>query len=159
MTFTISETETYSEADVKTVMRNTYEDIIGFANRGIITYTRAKSWIEDLIFILNKQSLKFFEIRLYTSAGVWIETYRYDVSSGYFVTGSSSGGIDYFKYANGTIAGMYAELDFSNKNAKEVDRILREERGWGTGSATSGSAEKERSYVSGSLAINRSIIK
>jgi len=56
-TFSISASETYSEADVKAVMRSTYEDIIGFANRGFITYDSAKSWIEDLIFILNEEVL------------------------------------------------------------------------------------------------------
>lgn len=158
-TFTISATETYSEADVKAVMKNTYEDIIGFANRKIISYDRAKGWIEDLIFILNRKCLSFFEIKLYDKDGKWIETYRYEVSSGSFVSGSSSGGIDYFKYPEGTTAGLLASLDFSNENANEVNRILKEERGWGTGSASSGTAQKERSYVSGDLALNRSLIK
>lgn len=158
-TFTVSETETYSEADVKAVMKNTYEDIIGFANRKIITYDRAKGWIEDLIFILNRKCLNFFDIKLYDKDNNWIETYRYEVSSGSFVSGSASGGINYFKYPEGTKAGLYADLNFSHENGSEVNRILREERGWGTGSASEGSAQKERSYVSGDLAINRSLIK
>ncbi len=158
-TFTISATETYSEADVKAVMRNTYEDIIGFANRGITAYSTAKSWIEDIVFILNRKALKFFEIKIYDSNHNRIETYKYEVSSGTFVSGSSSGGIDYFKYPTGAYATLYAELDYLSENGTEVNRILREERGWVTGSATEGIGQKERSYVSGNLALNRSLIK
>lgn len=158
-TFTISETETYSEADVKAVMKNTYEDIIGFANRGIITYSAAKKWIEDIIFILNQKCLKFFEIKLFDNDNKWIETYRYEVSSGSFISGSPSGGIDYFKYHSGTLGSLFASLDYDSENATEVNRILHEERNWGIGTASQGNAQKERSYVSGNLALNRSIIK
>lgn len=158
-TFTISESETYSEADVKVVMRSTYEDIIGFANRGIITYSAAKKWIEDVIFIMNKKSLKFFEIKLFNSSNKWIRTYRYEVASGFLVSNSLSGGINYFDFPDGTWATLYAELDYTNERANEVNRILHEERGWGYGSATQGTLQRERSYVSGNLALNRSIIQ
>ncbi|HWA34423.1 MAG TPA: hypothetical protein VG737_09855 [Cyclobacteriaceae bacterium] len=159
LTFTISESETYSEADVKAVMKNTYEDIIGFANRDMITYSTAKTWIEDLIFILNKNALKFFEIKIYTAGGTWLKAYRYEVSSGYFVSSAPSGGINYFDFPDNSHATLYAELDYANRNATEVNRILHEERGWGTGAASQGIIQKERSYVSGNLALNRSVIQ
>ncbi|MFI5172907.1 MAG: hypothetical protein ACHQFW_10980 [Chitinophagales bacterium] len=132
-TFTISGTEVYSEADVKAVMKNAYEDIIGFANRGIISYSRAKTMIEDLIFILNRKCLKYFEIRLFNSNNIRIEAFRYEVVVGNFLAGSNSGGINYFKYPEGTKASLYAELDWSHNDASEVDRVLHEERNWGYG--------------------------
>lgn len=157
-TFTVSATETYSEVDVKVVMRHTYEDIIGFANCGIITYSSAKSWIEDLIFIMNRKALKFFEIQLYKSDHVWIKTYHYDVVSGYLVSNSPSGGINYYDFPAGAYGKLFAELDCSSGNSSEVDRILHEDRGWGYGSASKGTQQKERSYVSGNLGLNRSVI-
>ena len=157
-TFTISATETYSEADVKAVMRSTYEDIMGFANRGIITYDRAKNWVEDLIFILNKKALKFFEIQLYGSNNKSIKTYRYEVSSG-GLTSSTSGGIYYYDFPTGTYAKMFASLDYTKDTANEVYRVLHEERGWGHGAASEGIAQRERSYSSGNLTLNRSVIQ
>lgn len=158
-TFTVSETESYSEADVKAVMKNAYEDIIGFANIGVITYTRAKGWIEDTIFILNRKCLKFYEIQLYDKNNSWIESFRYDVVLGGFFSSSASGGINYYKYPEGTKAVFYAELDELNQNYQEVNRILHEERGWGYGSASAGTAQIERNYVNGNLTLKRSLIK
>ena len=157
-TFTISATETYSEADVKAVMRSAYEDIIGFANRGMVTFSSAKSWIEDLIYILNKKALKFFEIQLYDSNNRWLKTYKYEVSSGY-LTNSASGGINYYEFPSGSYAKLFASLDFSKQNAEEVNRILHEERGWGYGSQSQGSVTQEKTYVSGNLSLNRSVIQ
>lgn len=158
-TFTVSETESYSEADVKAVMKNAYEDIIGFANTGVITYTRAKGWIEDIIFILNRKCLKFYEIQLYDKNDKWIETLRYDVVLGSFFSSSVSGGIDYYKYPEGTKAGFFAGLDWSHENVQEVNRVLHEERNWGYGSPSVGTAQAERNYVNGNLALKRSLIK
>ena len=158
-TYTVSETESYSEADVKAVMKNAYEDIIGFANRGIITYARAKGWIEDTIFILNRKCLKFYEIQLYDKNDTWIETFRYDVVLGGFFSSSASGGINYYKYPDGTKAVFFADLNWSHENAQEVNRSLHEERGWGYGSPSVGNAQVERNYVNGNLALKRSLIQ
>jgi len=158
-TYTVSDTESYSEPEVKAVMKNAYEDIIGFANRDIITYTRAKGWIEDIILILNRKCLNFYEIQLHDKNNKWIETIRYDVVLGGFFSTSASGGIDYYKYPDGTKAVFYADINWTHDNAQEVNRVLHEERNWGFGSASIGTAQVERNYVSGNLALQRSLIK
>lgn len=157
-TYTFSGTESYSESDVKAVMQNTYEDIIGFANRQIISYARAESWIEDLTYILNQKVVKFFEIQINNASGTKFMSYKYTVDNyGYLSTGAASGGINYFAIPNGCSATLYVDLDFSKSNATLVNDNLRK-RGWGTVSALQGTETQDRNYISNNLRLQRSII-
>jgi hypothetical protein len=157
--FTFSGTDSYSVADVKAVMQNTYEDIIGFANRQIISYDRAKGWIEDLTYVLKQKVVNFFEIQLYNTSGQKFMSYRYTVDGyGYLSTGSASGGIDYYGIPNGCRATLYVDLDYSKPNANAVNAELNR-RGWGTGTAMEGTQSHERNYVSNDLRLQRSVIK
>ena len=156
--YTFTGTDTYSVSDVKAVMQNTYEDIIGFANKGIISYQAAEKWIEDLTYILNQKALKFFELQLYNNLGSWLKSYRYTVNTfGYLSSGSSSGGINYYSFPDGAKVKLFAELDESKENYQRVNEELNR-RGWGIGSASEGSQTYERSYISNSLELKRSII-
>lgn len=159
-TFTISNTETYTEADVKAVMQNTYEDIIGFANRKLVDYSIVKSWIEDLVYLLNEEVLESFEIQLYNSAGIRFQAYKYVVNKyGYIDSGSSSGGLNYFEIPDGTRFGLFADIDFSHSNIEEVKKYLYDKRGWGTnGTGMQGNSSFERSHSSGSLELKRFVI-
>lgn len=159
-TFTISNSESYSEADVKVVMQNTYEDIIGFANRKLIDYSRVKHWIEDLVYLLNKEVLKSFEIQLYNSSGEKFKAYKYAVNTyGYLSSGGNSGGINYFEIPDSTRFGLYADIDFTKPNADEIRNHLYNERNWGTnGSGMQGNSLYERSHSSGSLELKRYVI-
>jgi hypothetical protein len=159
-TFTVSATEVYTETDVKTVMRNTYEDIIGFANRKLVEYTDVKKWIEDIIYILNKKVLKAFEIQLINSSNEKFKSYRYEVNENGFITsGTGSGGINYFDFPDNTKVKLFVELHEDRHNTTEVRRALIEERGWGTnGVAMSGNSTYERTHASGALALKRYVI-
>lgn len=156
--YTFSGTDSYTVSDVKTVMQNTYEDIIGFANNSIISYLTAKDWIEDLTFMLNAKVIKFFELQLYDEAGNRYKSYHYDVDTyGYLSTGSLSGGINYYSFPDGTKAKLFAELDFSKNNAASINEELYR-RGWGSGTAMEGTKTYERSYISNNLQLKRSVI-
>lgn len=159
-TYTFSGTDSYSVADVKAVMQNTYEDIIGFANRQLIEYGNAESWIEDLTYILNKKAMKSFELQFYNSSGQRFKSYRYEVNSwGLVTSGDKSGGINYFEFPSSTKVGLFAKLDKDSTNYPTVLKELTENRGWGTnGSAMDGNATRERNYVSNSLQLSRSVI-
>ncbi|MVM42103.1 hypothetical protein GO730_37920 [Spirosoma sp. HMF3257] len=157
-TYTFSGTETYSESDVKAVMQNTYEDIIGFANRQIITYARAERWIEDLTYVLNQKVVKFFEIQINNASGQKFMSYRYTVDTyGYLSTGAASGGINYFTIPSGCSATLFVDLDFSKSNIAAVNEELNR-RGWGTGAALQGTESQERNYVSNNLRLQRSVV-
>lgn len=157
-TYTFSGTESYSESDVKAVMQNTYEDIIGFANRQIISYARAESWIEDLTYVLNQKVVKFFEIQINNASGIKFMSYKYTVDNyGYLSTGAASGGINYFAIPSGCSATLYVDLDLSKPNATVVNENLRK-RGWGTGSALQGTETHDRNYISNNLRLQRSVI-
>lgn len=157
---TFTGTASYSASDVKAVMQNTYEDIIGFANRKFITFGEAERWIEDLTYLLKKDCLKSFELQLYNSAGEKFKSYRYTVDTwGFLSAGDTSGGINFWSIPAETIVGLYAEL---NKEASNYSRVLKEltdNRGWGTdGAAMQGNATHERNYVSNNLQLKRSVI-
>ncbi|HLP37592.1 hypothetical protein [Lacibacter sp.] len=159
-TYTFTGTDSYSVSDVKAVMQNTYEDIIGFANRQIVEYGNAEKWIDDLTYALNKKAVKSFEIQLYNSLGVRFKSYRYDVcTSGLVTSGDKSGGINYFDFPTTTKVGLFAQLDKDSSNYAAVLKELTENRGWGTnGSAMNGTTTRERNYVSNSLQLSRSVI-
>jgi hypothetical protein len=160
-TFTVSNSETYTEANVKAVMQNTYEDILGFANRKLVEYSKIKSWIEDLVYLLNKRILKSFEIQLYNSSGERFKSYKYVVNTyGYIDSGSSSGGINYFEIPDGTKFGLFADIDFTNSKIEEVKKYLYEDRDWGSnGSAMQGTSSFERSHSSGILELKRYVVQ
>ena len=157
-TYTFSGTESYSESDVKAVMQNTYEDIIGFANRKIITYALAENWIEDLTYVLNQKVVIFFEIQIKNTSGQKFMSYKYTVDTyGYLSTGSASGGINYYAIPSGCSATLYVDLDFSKLNTTAVNEELHR-RGWGTGVALQGTESHERNYVSNNLRLQRSVV-
>lgn len=157
-TYTFTGTDTYSVTDVKAVMQNTYEDIIGFANRHIITYETAKRWIEDITYILNEKALSFFEIQIYNATGDKFMAYKYKSdSNGYLYTGSASGGINYFAIPSGCKAGLLVSLDSNATNYNKVNNEL-DRRGFGQGSSMAGNEVHERNYVSNNLRLQRSVI-
>jgi hypothetical protein len=159
-TFTVSNTETYTEANVKAVMQNTYEDILGFANRKLVDYSRIKGWIEDLVYLLNKRILKSFEIQLYNSSGERFKSYKYVVNLyGNIDSGSSSGGINYFEIPDGTKFGLFADIDYTHSKIDEVKKYLFDVRSWGSdGSGMQGSSSFERSHSSGVLELKRYVV-
>lgn len=158
-TLTFTGTDSYTEADVKAVMQNTYEDIIGFANRQFITYAVAKDWIEDLTFLLKEKVLNFFEIQLFDSSNSNFKSYKYTVSSGgYLTSGSPSGGINYWAIPAGTKVKLFADIDYSKSNGTRV-REETQKRGWGNnGTPLSGNTANERDYISNNLKLSRSVI-
>jgi hypothetical protein len=155
---TFTGTDSYTEADVKAVMQNTHEDIIGFANRQFITYDVAKDWIEDITFLLNEKVLKFFELQLFDSEGTNFKSYKYTVSSsGYLSSGSPSGGINYWAIQTGTKVKLFGDIDYSLVNSAYIkDEINR--RGWGNGVSLVGNVANERDYISNNLKLSRSVI-
>lgn len=159
-TYTFTGTDTYTVADVKAVMKSTYEDIIGFANRKLIAYEKAEKWIEDITYIMNKYALKHFEVQLYDFKNVNFKSYRYDVDTwGFLSSNDKSGGINYFDIPSGTTLSLLVELNEDNSNYSKVLKELTENRGWGTnGKALTGTTSYERSYNSNNLTIKRSVI-
>jgi hypothetical protein len=159
-TYTIANSEVYSEANVKAVMQNTYEDIIGFANRKLVDYSRVKYWVEDLVFLLNEKVLKSFEIQLYSSADVRFKAYRYVVNAnGYIDSGSSSGGINYFEIPDGTKFDLLADVDFTKENTEKIKKYLYNDRNWRQdGSSMQGTASFERSHSNGNLELKRYVV-
>jgi hypothetical protein len=158
-TFTFTGTTTYSVADVKAVMQNTFEDIIGFANCEMITFDAAKKWINDLTYMLNQKALTAFELQLHNGINRF-KSYRYEVdTNGLISSGSQSGGIPYYEIPFSTTVKLFAELDQDSENFHLVQDEMMSRRGWGgNGTGMEGTPVHERNYVSNSLQIKRSVI-
>jgi hypothetical protein len=158
-TYTFSGSDTYSVADVKAVMQNTFEDIVGFANRDMVSFDDAKKWINDLTYILNQKALDFFELQLYNGL-IRFKSYRYKVeTNGMVSAGDQSGGINYFGIPSSTKVFLFAELKKDSPNHGSVVNELCNNRRWGSdGSQMTGTATMERNYVSNALQLNRSVI-
>lgn len=157
--FTFTGTDSYTESDVKAVMQNTYEDVIGFANRQFITYAVAKDWIEDITFLLKEKVLNFFELQLFDGSNSNFKSYKYTVSSsGYLTSGSPSGGINYWAIPAGTKVKLFADIDYSKTNSAHIKDEVQK-RGWGSnGAPLSGNVANERDYISNNLKLSRSVI-
>lgn len=153
---TFTYTGTYTESDVKAVMQNTYEDIIGFANRNLITYETAENWIEELTYVLKKKVVKFFEIQLSKPTMTGINGYKYTVDSyGYLSTGENSGGISYYTISADCKITLFVELDTTHSDYREINEDLHKNRGWGTGNSLGGTVSHDRNYVSNDLRFQR----
>ncbi len=155
-TYTTTYTSTYTEARAIAVMVNVLEDIVVLAEARLITYERAKRWVEDILYLMKAKVLNFFELQCYSSAGTRIGGYKYTVSDdGTLHENSNSGGIDPYDLPDGCKVGLYADIDHSKSNIQEVMSELAN-RGWGTnGSALEGEMTYERSYSRNNFGLKR----
>ena len=145
-TYTISQTGTYTEARAVAVMVSVLEDINVLAAVRMITYEKAKSWMEDLLYLAVAKVLKSFELQ-YSLDGTKIGGYRYTLSQdGSLHENSESGGIDPYDVPEGTVVCLFADIDWGRSNRQEVRNYLVS-RGWGmNGLPLGGQAVYERAY-------------
>lgn len=94
MSYAVSETETYSVADIEVVMRRVTADLIMIADStGAITQQTARNWGNDIEVLAKEGYLKSVDLTL-LSAGVEMRATRYEVNtnSGQ-LTASRPGGV------------------------------------------------------------------
>jgi hypothetical protein len=157
-TFTRSETNTYTEARARYVMGKVHEDLIGLTTRGLITIDRANGIKESVLYLLNKQALRYFQLQFKTSSGAEIGGLHYQLTSdGDVVADDSSGQIDYWMLANDTKVSLLVDIDQESSNIGDVNQQL-EDWGWGTGGALSGTKQHLKSYSKDGYGLNQSKI-
>jgi hypothetical protein len=136
-------------------MLSVLEDISVLAAARMISYEKAKSWMEDLLYLAVAKVLRSFELQ-YSLNGTRIGGYRYTLSEdGSLHENSQSGGIDPYDAPEGSKVSLFADIDWQKSNRDEVRNYLVS-RGWGmNGSALGGQAVYERAYSKDGYGLRR----
>jgi lipid-binding SYLF domain-containing protein len=144
-TGTRSQSNSYTDARLRAVMPEVGADFVNMAGAGIIEFATATRWSEDLLFVLQHQAARGFQIQLNCPGRVPIAL-DYRVSSdGSVRESSTAGGINYYALPAGTTATLFVDLNFEARQIATVQHYTRQ-RGWGTGLAVAGDVIRDRVY-------------
>lgn len=156
---TYSESGSYTEAEIKTVLGKVYDDFHAIDARDftmIHDYPDILKKIrEDLYKLLEQKALIQFQIQFIH--GDRKEAIHYEVHDfGSIVNDSDSGGVDYYQFHKDSKIRIVAEWNKKDEVANEY----MEKRGWtAKGSFVQGESSNQGDYTNGNLSINKSIIK
>ena len=158
LSYTRSEASSYSEARARYVMGKVYEDLLGLTHRGLITKERADQIRSDVLYLLNKQVLEYFQLQFKKPDGTEIGGLHYELKSdGQIYSDEDSGNINYWMLSSDTKVNLLVSLNRSASNIQEVDEQL-EEWGWGTGKSLEGTRQALKSYSKDGYGLNQSKI-
>lgn len=156
-TYTRSITDTYTEARARHAMGKVYEVLMALMVADLITKDRADQIKSDILYLLSKRALKFFELQ-FKKSGREIGGLHYEVRSDSTISiDDDSGDIDFWGLDKSVTVGLLVQLNYSSPNIDEVNRQLAA-WGWGTGSALSGEQQYSKSYSKDGFGIKQSII-
>jgi len=157
-TATRTQTGTYSDARLRAVMAEVGADFYAPCAAGFITAEMARSWTEEISYILQLRGARRFQLQCTQPNGYKLAL-QYDVSSdGSLRETSGAGGIDFFSLPLGTKVGLCVELDEQSPNIAAV-RAYTASRGWGTnGQNVQGDATRDRAYSKDGYGVVRSKI-
>jgi hypothetical protein len=157
-TYTLSNTNTYTEARARYVIGKVYEDITSLMLVGLITLDRAQLIRSQLLYLMEKQALKLFEFQ-FNRSGVKIGGVRYLVrADNSIVMDNDSGNINFWTlHGTGIFVVLFLDLNESSPNIQEVNKKLAE---WscGDGSALAGTEQVNNSYSKDGYGVKQSII-
>lgn len=157
-TFTRSVTNTYTEARARYVMGKVYEDLVSLMLTGIITQERAERIRADILYLLSKDAVRFFELQ-FMKAGTKIGGLRYVVKSDSSVSSDTeSGSINFWTLDSAQVAVLlFVELNYSSYHIAEVNRQIAA-WGWGTGLALTQTAQQQNTYSKDGFGLQQLII-
>jgi len=143
---TNSASSAYTEARAKYVMEKVHEDLIGLSGRGIITLERANNIKEEVLYLLNKQVLIFFQLKFIDPKGNEIGGLHYKLfSKSYIASDQDSGDINYWCLSRDTHVQLFVSLDHKADNIDEVNKQLKK-WSYGVGNPLEGAKEELKSY-------------
>jgi len=139
-----SKSTTVTEARVREVMKQVFDDLVGLALRGFTDFDTAQGWQEDLIWMLTNEVITSFEVQL-RAPGRGPRAFRYDVSDDdSLYEASQSGGLQLYEFPDGTSADLIVRF------RHPLDTALHEEvrgRGWTRSAAfLPGEGVRDRAY-------------
>ena len=156
-TATRSQTGTYTDARLRAVMAEIGADFYAPAAAGLITNEQARSWTEELAYILQHQTAHGFELQCTKPNGTKIALHYAVSSDGTVHESSNAGGVDFFALPAGTKLFLFVNMNWDAPNIAIVrDYIAR--RGWGIGQAVQGDPIRDRAYSKEGYGVVRSRI-
>jgi hypothetical protein len=157
-TYTLSNTNTYTEARARYVMGKVYEDITSLMLTDLVTLERSQLMRTQLLYLLDKQALKFFEFQ-FVRSGVKIGGVRYAVKAdNTIVLDNDSGNINFWTlYNTGVHVILYLDLNESSTHIQEVNKQLNA-WGCGDGNSLAGTEQPHNSYSKDGYGVKQSII-
>ena len=157
-TITQSVTDTYTEARARYVMGKVYDHLVSLYMRSIITKDYADEIRRDILYLMDKKAVTYFQLQFKTPGGAEIGGLHYEVRADSTISlDEDSGGIDFWGLAKNTSVSLLVNLNRSSPNIAQVDRQL-EEWGWGTGTALTGSHRSSKSFAKDGYGLKESII-
>lgn len=126
-TRTVSETVAATVARVRAVLLQVHVDFINALSALLVESDRVESWLDDLSYMLVKNAIEHFEMRVECRGGLW-RAWRYEVSDdGSLIETARGGGIDFWDAPAGSQVRLVIRRrdDLPEWVSAELDR-----RGW-----------------------------
>ncbi len=157
-TTTRSVTDTYTEARARYVMGKVYDHLVSLYTRGLITKDYADSLRNDLLYLLGKRALTYFQLQFKTSSGGEFGGLHYEVRADSTLSvDDESGGLDFWGLPSNTSVSLLVNLNRSSAYITEVDRQL-EAWGWGSGSSLHGTHAPSKTFSKDGFGLKESIV-
>jgi hypothetical protein len=143
-TTTRATTITATETRVKAVLRQVNVDMLAAVACGLVSDNRVRGWKNDLQYMLCKNALVYFELRV-QEGGTIRAAWRYEISDdGSLLSGTSGGGLNFYAFSSNASISLIIKrrLNLSAAVNDEIDR-----RGWTTSvKSLAGVKTRERAY-------------
>jgi hypothetical protein len=158
--YTSSNTGSYTETEIKTVLGKVYDDFQAIDARNFTFFESQPNFLkeirDDLYFLLKHNSLIEFQIQFSFNGNQEAIHYKVYPFGSIYNQDSPSGGTDYHKYPNN------ADISFTLRRKYDNNAVnnYMSDRGWGPGGKfLTGSVQNCSDYTSGNLSMNKSIIR
>jgi hypothetical protein len=157
--FTGINSDTYSESRANYVIGKVYENTLNLMATGLITKLRADTIRKEILYLLSKKALKWFELQFRKPDGSQLGGIHYELKAdGSIYTDEPSGGLDFWGLPANTIVKLLVNLDDSSPNINEVNLQIAA-WGWGTGNALQGAMEHHKSFSKEGFGLQQSLYK
>ncbi len=157
-TTTRSVTDTYTEARARYVMGKVYDHLVSLYMTDIITKDYADEIRRDILFLMDKKAVTYFQLQFKTPGGSEIGGLHYEVRADSTISmDEDSGGIDFWRLAKNTEVSLLVNLNRYSPNISQVNKQL-EEWGYGTGAALTGTHQSSKSFSKDGYGLKESII-
>lgn len=156
-TLTASSTDAYTEARAKYVMGKAYDDFMALMSRGFagITKNVLDNWRDDILYLMDKRGLDFFQIQLVLPDGSK-KALMYEVRhNGMFMSDNSSGGVNFWQFPQESKVCLLISRNRNNREDTDA-YVLR--RGFGIGSEIKGTSSGQITYSKDNYGLTRKMI-
>ena len=155
---TRSITDTYTEARAKYVMGKVYEHLISLCMRGIITKASADEMRSDILYLLDRRAVSYFELQFRKPDRTEIGGLHYEVRADASISvDADSGGIDFWGLPQNTLVNLSVRLKRDSIHIAEVDRQI-EDWGWVDGTSLTGAHQAKASFSKEGFGLKQSIV-